>query len=182
MKPNPAIAPPDTYIGMAGVSEVRWLAEHSCQPMRATNDVVLGLCMAESLQHTLCCLCSLCCGSASRGPGNTSAKARSEHLAPPVPVMSLGHYLQVGGGHFFAEEAGEVEGDMPGHDDAGKAPQGSQDAAVSVAVTYTISADGSIDMAWTIDASQALPAPLPAGLFKCALAPGCPSRLSCPQV
>ena len=74
--------------------------------------------------------------------------------------------MQVGGGHFFAETPSEVEVDLPGRGDDSKAQQASPEAAVSVAATYTICADGSIAMAWTIDASDALPAALPPGLFK----------------
>ena len=74
--------------------------------------------------------------------------------------------MQVGGGHFFAEEAKEEEAQMPGYDDGPADPAKPREAFVAVSVTYTVSGDGSIDMQWSIDASKALPGHLPSNLFK----------------
>ena len=73
---------------------------------------------------------------------------------------------QVGGGHFFAEEAKEAEDQMPGHDDAPADASKPREASVGVSVSYTISADGCVSMQWSIDASKALPGRLPSNLFK----------------
>ena len=166
MRPNHAIAPPDTYIGMAGVSEVRHLPCPAlpCLAQQQQQQQRLYVLACKLLAPQIICCIKSVVHLKSEVPLKSCLNSRALLV---MTNQQSPHDMQVGGGHFFAEDTGELEGDMPGHDDdATSKQQSSPDALVTVAVTYTVSADGCIDTAWTIDASQALPAPLPSNLFK----------------
>jgi hypothetical protein len=74
------------------------------------------------------------------------------------PCFPLSPSQQVGGGHFLADPL-PGEAAKPAVDPAAAVKEGS----IPVTVTYTIAGDGSVRADWRIDASGALPAPLPWG-------------------
>lgn len=75
---------------------------------------------------------------------------------------------QVGGAHFFAEEAGE-QGEKAEGEVAADAPADAKRGTIECKVTYTVSANGELRMQWQVDASRALPAQLAPNLYKCVL-------------
>lgn len=66
---------------------------------------------------------------------------------------------QVGGAHYLSETA--VEAPVDSED-----VQGTQEAVVVVHARYTLHASGRLDVTMDVDASNALPAPLPVALFR----------------
>ncbi len=78
--------------------------------------------------------------------------------------------MKVGGAHFFSEEF-PTGGEGAGREEDASAAEGPagearSEARVGVRVVYNIHLDGRVQMDWEIDARDALPAPLPPGLFK----------------
>ena len=71
--------------------------------------------------------------------------------------FSLSLLSQVGGGHFLADP-------LPGEAAKPAQPAAARtQGAIPIKVTYTIAGDGSVRADWAIDATDALPAPLPWG-------------------
>lgn len=91
-------------------------------------------------------------------------RARSfPHTGSRLPRLTLSrspqhsHTHQVGGGHFLADP-------LPGEAAKPAEPVAARtQGAIPVTATYTVSPDGSVRADWAIDASDALPAPLPWG-------------------
>jgi beta-galactosidase len=84
------------------------------------------------------------------------ARARSQDT-PPALFPPLSSLSQVGGGHFLADP-------LPGEAAKPAEPAAARvQGAIPVTVTYTVSPDGGVRADWGIDASDALPAPLPWG-------------------
>lgn len=71
--------------------------------------------------------------------------------------------LQVGGFHWLSENQPTVA-DQPPPSQAGTSAEGS----IACAVAYRLLPGGGLHMEWEVDASNALPAPLPPGLSRCA--------------
>ena len=71
---------------------------------------------------------------------------------------------QAGGAHFFAEDGGELSPEEQKRLETQSLQ--SKRGHVAVQATYLVHADGSLQCRWQIDASNALPAMLPPGLYK----------------
>ncbi|KAK9814513.1 hypothetical protein WJX72_007158 [[Myrmecia] bisecta] len=89
----------------------------------------------------------------------------SEHQAGVDANMGAAGVNEVGGAHFLSEElptAADTRSSSAGigHEEA------QTEGEVHVKVAYTIHGTGQAQMSWELDASNALPAPLGAGLFK----------------
>ena len=69
---------------------------------------------------------------------------------------------EVGGAHFLSETAAvePAEGSVGEHD-------GSPAAEITINASYTIHGDGRLDVTMEVDATKALPAPLPVALYRC---------------
>ncbi|KAK9808191.1 hypothetical protein WJX73_006921 [Symbiochloris irregularis] len=86
-------------------------------------------------------------------------------IAPPDTYIGMAGVSEVGGAHFFAEEAGE-QGEKAEGEVAADAPADAKKGVIEVRVTYTISSSGELRMEWHVDASKALPAQLAPNLYK----------------
>ncbi len=71
-------------------------------------------------------------------------------------------FLQVGGVHWLAADMPTQPDIVPASDPLLDPAQA--EGCVRIVAVYTVHADGALTVVWDIDASDAMPAPLPLGL------------------